>query len=81
MDSQRFDDLVRTLSTDTSRRRALKGATALGVGSLLGLVGRQRAGANPRPERGQCPDSLEKCGHHCCNGGEHCHHGRCVPNN
>ena len=82
MDSQKFDSLVKSLASSTSRRRALKGAAVLGAGSLLGVIGRQDAAAIRDAERGQCTgEGLEKCGRHCCSASSFCCGGECCGNN
>jgi hypothetical protein len=67
MDSQKFDSLVKTLASPTSRRRTLKGAAALGAGSLLSLLGREVT------EAARCDENnLEKCGSGCCGPSQRC---------
>ena len=60
MDSQKFDSLVKTLASPTSRRRVVQGATAAGVGSLLTLLARQTS------EAATCPRNRQGCGPICC---------------
>jgi hypothetical protein len=60
MDSQRFDSLVKTLASASSRRRIVKGAAVVGAGGLLTLFGRDGASADSCPHnrpvkcRGEC---------------------------
>ncbi len=72
MDSQRFDDLSRTLATARSRRGALKTLAGGALGGLLGLVGVREAAAACRAPKKPC----EK-GRQCCT--KRCKRGKCAP--
>src|SRR5688500_9713481 len=55
MDSQKFDSLVKSLSSGSSRRRVLKGVVAVSAGGLLTALGRQTTEAAPcRPNQIKC---------------------------
>jgi hypothetical protein len=59
MDNQKFDSLVKTLASPTSRRRVLKGVGAISAGGLLTALGRQTTEAAP------CPPNKKRCGGQC----------------
>ena len=68
MDGARFDDLIRSLSNGTSRRRVLQGLLGGAAGGALSLVGLRRAGASHgRPDGATCIRN------------EHCASGFCDP--
>jgi hypothetical protein len=69
MDSQKFDSLVKTLASPTSRRRVVKGAAAVGAGGLLTLFGSQRS------EALQCPNGKKPCAGRCIKNGHDCDKG------
>jgi hypothetical protein len=55
MDSQKFDSVVKSLASPTSRRRVLKGVGAISAGGLLTALGRQTTEAAPcRPNQTKC---------------------------
>jgi hypothetical protein len=82
MDSQKFDSLVKTLGSPTSRRRIVKGAAVAGLGSLLAFGTRQTTEA----ARCDTRPNIIPCGGTCCHqGNERCAKGqggpRCVSKN
>jgi hypothetical protein len=73
MDSQKFDSLVKSLASPTSRRRVLKGVGAVSAGGLLTALGRQTTSA------ARCDNNEEPCGQECCVPGKFCCKGRGSP--
>jgi hypothetical protein len=66
MDSQKFDSLVKSLASPSSRRRLLKGVGAVSAGGLLTALGRQTMSA------AQCSNNRDPCGNKCCPQGKFC---------
>jgi len=74
MDGSRFDDLVRTLATETSRRGVLHRLAAGGAAALLAVLGRRRGEAAPDacsqacafepkgPRQAACKQACRRCG-------------------
>lgn len=91
MDADRFDRLARRLGTTNSRRAALKGLAAGGLGAALGLLGRREAGADHgcRHNGRRCTSAFQCCSGACkngaccksagasCSAGSQCCSGRC----
>jgi hypothetical protein len=71
MKYNRFDTLTRMISS----RRAVGGATAGALASLLGLRQIQEAGAAP------CPKGKKRCGEKCIPERRCCSHAQCKPRN
>src|SRR5258706_15123270 len=72
MDPRKFDELTKTLATNTSRRQALKTILASVVGGALGLSGINAALAEPG-----CYSGYHACrvNNDCCS--KSCFHGYC----
>lgn len=90
MDSQRFDDMTKTLAGAGSRRRFLKGVLGAAVGAVASAVGLAEAGAAPRlrvnnrctprtasqcPVNSNCTGSPRRCR---CKAGFSLRAGRCT---
>jgi hypothetical protein len=73
MDSQKFDSLVKTLASPSSRRRVLKGVGAISAGGLLTALGRQTMSA------ARCDNNRDPCGNKCCQPGKYCCKGGASP--
>ena len=74
MDDTQFDELTRALGGMTSRRHALRAATAGGLVGAVGLLGRDAAAkkkTNRKKPKG-------KCGKRCCANGQSCIAGACA---
>jgi hypothetical protein len=89
MDSNRFDDLTRTLATTTSRRGFLKTLAGGAAGALLAAFGVGEAAAKDCKKAGQlCKNTKECCSGICYNGtcvsacpsGSKPCNGTCIPN-
>jgi hypothetical protein len=73
MDSQQFDRLVRSLSSDASRRHIFKAMTAAAIAGAWGTVRRSSIAAapdpcsvecalEPGPRKAACKQACKKCG-------------------
>lgn len=77
MDGSRFDKLVRSLASGTSRRSALKGAVGSAGASLLALLGRGESEAQQVGTAASCRGTGDNCRRNalCCS--RRCRNGKC----
>jgi hypothetical protein len=61
MDQQRFDDLIRSLSSVPSRRDVLRGITGIGLGALLWPDAAEASTGCTRKRRKKCRRAGKKC--------------------
>ncbi len=78
MDSRKFDEVTKSLSTAVDRRGVLKGTAGAALAGLVALVGVGRTGAQEEDSGGATCNTDEKCEAKCGRESALCCNGRCI---